>query len=85
MNIQDIVITIATIILSVSLIPQVILGFQTKTQDITYITSISSLISLLFMAVAFASLELWLSAIITVLNAIPWFIVMIQKYIYTKK
>jgi hypothetical protein len=85
MNIQDIVITIATIILSVSLIPQIILGFQTKTQDITYITSISSLVSLLFMVVAFASLELWLSAIVTVLNAIPWLIFIIQRFIYTKK
>jgi hypothetical protein len=85
MNIQDIVITIATIILSVSLIPQIILGFKNKTQSISYITSIFSLIALLFMAAAFASLELWLSTIITVLNAIPWLIFIIQRFIYTKK
>lgn len=84
MNVQDIVITIATIILSISLIPQVILGFKNKTQSISYITSISSLISLVVMASAFASLELWLSATITVLNAIPWLIFTIQRFIYTK-
>jgi hypothetical protein len=84
MNVQDIVITIATIILSISLIPQVILGFKNKTQSISYITSISSLISLFVMAAAFASLELWLSATITVLNAIPWLIFTIQRFIYKK-
>jgi hypothetical protein len=85
MNTQDIVITIASIIISISLIPQVILGFRTKTGPVRYWTSIPYSLSLTAIGLSFASLELWLSTAVTVISVILWAILAIQRFIYTKK
>jgi hypothetical protein len=85
MNIQDIVITIASIIISLSLIPQVILGFKTKTGPVSYWTSIPYALSLSAVGLSFASLELWLSTIVTAITVILWSILAIQKYLYSSK
>jgi uncharacterized protein with PQ loop repeat len=85
MSIQDIVITIASIIISLSLIPQVILGFKTKTGAVSYWTSIPYALSLSAVGLSFASLELWLSTIVTAITVILWSILAIQKYIYSSK
>ena len=85
MNIQDIVITIASIIISLSLIPQVILGFKTKTGPVSYWTSIPYALSLSAVGLSFASLELWLSTIVTSITVLLWAILAIQKYIYSSK
>jgi uncharacterized protein with PQ loop repeat len=85
MSIQDIVITIASIIISLSLIPQVILGFKTKTGPVSYWTSIPYALSLSAVGLSFASLELWLSTIVTAITVLLWAILAIQKYIYSSK
>ena len=85
MNTQDIVITIASIIISISLIPQVILGFRTKTGPVRYWTSIPYALSLLAIGISYASLKLWISTVITSLAVILWFTLAIQRFIYTKK
>jgi hypothetical protein len=85
MSIQDIVITIASIIISLSLIPQVILGFKTKTGPVSYWTSIPYALSLFAVGLSFASLELWLSTIVTAITVLLWAILAIQKYIYSSK
>jgi hypothetical protein len=85
MSIQDIVITIASIIISLSLIPQVILGFKTKTGPVSYWTSIPYALSLSAVGLSFASLELWLSTIVTSITVLLWAILAIQKYIYSSK
>jgi hypothetical protein len=85
MSIQDIVITIASIIISLSLIPQVILGFKTKTGPVSYWTSIPYALSLSAVGLSFASLELWLSTIVTAITVLLWTILAIQKYIYSSK
>jgi hypothetical protein len=85
MSIQDIVITIASIIISLSLIPQVILGFKTQTGPVSYWTSIPYALSLSAVGLSFASLELWLSTIVTAITVLLWAILAIQKYIYSSK
>lgn len=85
MNTQDIVITIASIIISISLIPQVILGFRTKTGPVRYWTSIPYTLSLTAVGLSFASLQLWLSTIVTAITVILWFTLAIQRFIYTKE
>jgi hypothetical protein len=85
MNTQDIVITIASIIISISLIPQVILGFQTKTGPVRYWTSIPYSLSLTAIGLSFASLELWLSTAVTVISVILWATLAIQRFVYTKE
>ena len=85
MNTQDIVITIASIIISISLIPQVILGFRTKTGPVRYWTSIPYSLSLTAIGLSFASLELWLSTAVTVISVILWATLAIQRFIYTKE
>jgi hypothetical protein len=84
MNIQDIVITIASIIISLSLIPQVVLGFKTKIGPVRYWTSIPYALSLTAIGLSFASLELWLSTAVTVISVILWSTLAIQRFIYTK-
>lgn len=85
MNTQDIVITIASIIISISLVPQVILGFKTKTGPVRYWTSIPYTLCLTAIGLSFASLELWLSTAVTVISVILWATLAIQRFIYTKK
>jgi hypothetical protein len=85
MSIQDIVITIASVIISLSLIPQVILGFKTKTGPVSYWTSIPYALSLSAVGLSFASLELWLSTIVTAITVLLWTILAIQKYMYSSK
>lgn len=82
MNIQDIVITIAQTVISFSLIPQVVLGFQTKTGPVSYWTSIPYALSLGAIALALASLNLWLSTGVTVISVLLWATLALQRYLY---
>lgn len=84
MSLQDIILTITNIIISVSLIPQIIDGFKTKTGPVRYGTSIPYFICLATIAGTYASLGLWISTIVTSIAALLWACLAVQRYIYTK-
>lgn len=81
---QDIIIMFANIILSISLIPQVLNGFKKKRGFITLWTSGPTTIGLFFITYCFFTLNLYLSTIIVLVSAILWMILFIQKIIYKK-
>ena len=84
MNIQDLILTIANIVLSLSLIPQIITGYKTKTGPVGYLTTIPYFLCLAIIAGTYASLSLWLSTTVTAIAAILWAILAIQRAIYTR-
>jgi hypothetical protein len=79
---QDIVITIANILFSYALIPQVYHGFKTKQGVMTLQTAILTTIGLFACAIAFTTINLLFSGIISALNGTLWAILLIQKLIY---
>lgn len=81
---QDIVITIASIIFSVALIPQVYYGFRDKVGPIAYSASIPTFIGLYVICFAFWTLSLYSSAVITFSTGTLWLILFIQRVIYHK-
>ena len=81
---QDFVITIANLIFSVSLIPQVYLGFKTKTGPITLATSIPTSTGLYIISFAYYTLSLNYSAILSFVNGTFWFVLFLQRVIYKK-
>jgi hypothetical protein len=79
---QDIIITIANLMFTYSLINQVHHGFKKKKGFLTITTSVLTFIGLYAMAVAFFTLGLYFSAIVATINATLWFVLFIQKMIY---
>lgn len=83
MSTQDLVIFVANIVISFSLIPQVWFGFKDKKGPVRYVTSIPYALSLYAIAGAYVSLgELSLSALITALAATLWLILALQRWMY---
>lgn len=82
---QDIVITIANILFSISLIPQVFYGFKEKSGPIKFQTSVPTFVGLYVISIAFWSMALYFSGIISVLTATLWLLLFIQRIIYHKK
>lgn len=85
MSWQDITITIASLIFAIALFPQVYLGFKNKQGVIAFATSIPTWIGLSVIGVAYFSLELYFSFVITYLTAILWFLLFLQKLIYKNR
>lgn len=79
---QDIVITIATIIFSIALIPQVHYGFKHKIGTIKLATSGPTFAGLYVMSFTFWTLDLYLSTIINFTTATLWLLLFLQKLIY---
>jgi len=79
---QDIVITIANILFSYALIPQVLKGFKEKRGHIAFQTAFLTTIGLYASCIAFISLNLIFSGIICAINGTLWAILLIQKIIY---
>jgi uncharacterized protein with PQ loop repeat len=79
---EDTILSIAGVIISFSLIPQVITGFQTKTGPVRLATSLPYGLSLSAMAFAYISLELWFTTGITIIGALLWFMLSYQRIIY---
>ncbi len=82
---QDIILTIANIILSISLIPQLVSGFKTKTGPVTYFTSVPYFFCLAAIAGTYATLGLWISTLVTVIAALLWLGLVIQRILYHSK
>ena len=79
---QDLAIMIINIALGYALVPQIIKGFKKKKGDVTLQTSIVSSISLFVMAFTVLTLDLYLSTIITFVDAVLWTILLVQKLKY---
>ena len=81
---QDIVIFVANILFTYSLVYQVIYDFGKKKGFATIQTSLFTSIGLYVMAVAFFSLNLIFSATILVTNATFWLILLVLRLKYGK-
>lgn len=79
---QDIVVSIANIIFGYSLAYQVFKGFKEKKGFLTIQTSLLTTIGLCALAVAYFTLNLFLSTIICIFNGTMWFLLFIQRVIY---
>ena len=79
---QDIVITIANIIFSASLLPQIYYGFKKKEGTITLITSGPTFIALYAICFAFFTLSLYFSTIMSFITGSLWLVLFVQRLIY---
>lgn len=79
---QDVIIAIANILFGYSLIYQVHHGFKIKKGLITLQTSFLTTIGLYTLAVVYFSLNLYLSALISLFNGTMWLLLFIQRIIY---
>lgn len=81
---QDIVITLANILMGYAIVPQIIHFFKTKKSLALQTTSLT-VIGLIAMISCFFTLRLYLSFGITILTTILWTILLIQSIIYKKQ
>jgi len=82
---QDIVITIVCLVFTISLYPQIHLGFKEKRGAISLWTSIPTFIGLFVIATTYLTLNLYFSAIISYITGILWFLLFLQKVVYKNK
>ena len=79
---QDIVITFANILFSLSLIPQVYHGFRKKKSEIVLLASIPTFTGLYVLAFTFLTLDLIFSSAMSFITGTMWFILFIQRLRY---
>ena len=79
---QDITIFIANLVFVYALVPQVWKGFKEKHPNIAFQTGLLTTLGLSAMVIAFFSLGLYFSVIITVFTTTLWLILFIQSIIY---
>ncbi|MBI2665366.1 hypothetical protein HYX12_01960 [Candidatus Woesearchaeota archaeon] len=79
---QDYLITVSIIGFAISLIPQAYYGFKEKKGFITLNTSIPTFIGLCAISFAYLSLSLFFSAIVSMLTALVWLVLVIQRIVY---
>jgi len=82
---QDVVIAVANVVFSVSLIPQVHHGFKKKVGPIKFQTSIPISLGLSTIAFTFFTLSLCFSAVVSFIQGALWLVLAIQRLIYSKK
>jgi len=81
---QDIVIAIANVLFGYSLLYQVYKGFKERKGFLAIQTSTLTAIGLYALAIAFFTLNLYISTIISIFNGTMWLILLIQSLIYKK-
>ncbi len=81
---QDWVISISSILFVYSLSNQVIHGFKKKKGFLTIQTSVLTTIGLYAVAISFFFLNLYFSAILTIINATLWLTLFLQRLKYGK-
>jgi len=79
---QDIIITIANLLFTYALFPQVYYGFKRKKGTITFQTGLLTFIGLYAMAFAFFTINLAFSAVVSSVNGTLWLILFIQRIMY---
>jgi hypothetical protein len=81
---QDLVIAIANILFGYSLAYQVYVGFKEKRGYLTLQTSLLTFVSLYAIAVAYSTLDLFVSTIVCIFNGTMWVLLFVQRIIYKK-
>lgn len=81
---QDIVVAIANILFGYSLVYQVFKGFKEKKGFLALQTSFLTAIGLYALAVAYLSLNLFVSTVISTFNGTMWVLLFIQGIVYKK-
>ena len=81
---QDLVISIANILFSLSLVYQAFKGFKEKKGFLAIPTSSLTTVALYAIAFVYFNLELYISAIVSILNGTIWLLLFIQGIIYKK-
>ncbi|MBI2146950.1 hypothetical protein HYU19_00555 [Candidatus Woesearchaeota archaeon] len=79
---QDIVIATAQVLFGYSLIYQVYQGFKHKKGFLSFQTSLLTTIGLAAMTVAYLTLHLYLSSVLSGFIGILWLLLMIQAILY---
>lgn len=81
---QDILIMVANIIFSISLVPQVYHGFKKKVGTIKLLTSGPTTVGLFALSYAFFTLHLYLSSTFSLVSGLLWMTLLIQRLVYKK-
>jgi len=81
---EDIVITLANLLFTYALVPQVYHGFKTKKSGIVLQTSALTTIGLYATCLSFFSLALFFSGTVTLVNGTLWAILFIQRLKYRR-
>lgn len=81
---QDLVITAATLVFGASLIPQIYHGFKKKKGFVTLATSGPTFIGLYAITIAFFTLPLFFSSIMSLITGTLWLILFLQGLKYKK-
>jgi PQ loop repeat len=79
---QDILISIVSISIAFSVVPQIYHNYKTKTAGVVLTTSLVSFIGAYLIATAFITLNLYFSFAVTIFNGILWMILFVQKLKY---
>jgi len=79
---QDLVITLAILLMSYALIPQVIKGFRTKKALISIQTAIITSIALYSISFVYFTLNLYFSSAMNFLTGTLWTVILIQSLKY---
>lgn len=81
---QDIVVAVANLMFTYSLFHQVYYGFKKKKGLLTLTTAGLTFVGLYAIAIAFLTLPLYFSAVVSALNATFWLVLFIQRLVYKK-
>jgi len=81
---QDIALSIASIIFAYSIIPQIFYGFKTKKGLISLQLSILSVVGMAAVTIAYFSLNLYFSGILSIIVTLSWAVLTYQRIAYGK-
>ena len=81
---QDIVISISNLLFTYSISNQVYYGFRKKKGLIVLQTSIITTLGLFALTIAFLTLDLYLSSVVSFINGALWYMLFLQRLIYEK-
>ncbi|MFH1365555.1 MAG: hypothetical protein ABIH28_03155 [archaeon] len=81
---QDLVITIAVLLMSYALFPQVIKGFKTKKPLISKQTALITSMALYSISFVYLTLNLYFSSAMNFLTGTLWIVLLIQSIRYEK-
>jgi len=81
---QDIVIMVANLVFTYTLIYQAYYGFKKKKGLLTLTTAGLTFVAIYVVTIAFYTLSLYFSAIVSAVNGTLWLILFIQRIVYKK-
>ena len=80
--IQDCVIAVSEIMMSISLIPMLMNNKKNRVCGVPLATSVPTSLSLLAMAICFATLCMPFATLITIITAWFWFVLLFQRLLF---